>query len=197
MKKFIKKLYVPPRIKSNKEKSIKSQTQKLPQLSGKVAWLIPDQPAYQAYSEAIETFANLYEAPLFTPHITFGSLPNLPVEQLSLALDPVFVNRAPLELEADFVRCSSSPFQNLVHQYKLNNQFNLISQQTETELPGFQAKDEIHISLMYGYIECERIKELSDKAEKNLPKNVRISEYQIIGLADRVEDWKTLYRKSL
>ncbi|CAN5400368.1 hypothetical protein BH23BAC3_BH23BAC3_18630 [soil metagenome] len=121
----------------------------------------------------------------------------MPVEQLSSKLDAVLTGSESIELEADFVRCSSSPFQNLVHQYKLNSQFKAISERAENELSGFQAKDEIHISLMYGFIECNKLEKKADELEKRLPQKVRISEYQIIGLADQVEQWKTLYSKSL
>lgn len=121
----------------------------------------------------------------------------MPVEQLSSKLDDVLSGSETIEPEADYVRCSSSPFQNLVHQYKLNNQFKEISERTENELAGFQAKDEIHISLMYGFIECNKLKEKAEELEKSLPQKVLISEYQIIGLADQVEQWKTLYSKSL
>jgi len=121
----------------------------------------------------------------------------LPVEQLSSILDAVLTGSETIEAEADFVRCSSYPFQNLVHQYKLNSQIKEISERAENELSGFQAKKEIHISLMYGYIECNKLEELTDELEKNLPQKVRISQYQIIGLADQVEQWRALYSKAL
>ncbi len=196
LKKFIKKLYELPHKYSKKEKNIKNQTQTLPSQTGKVVWLIPDQSAYKTYAETIERFANRFNTPLFSPHFTFGSLPDLPVELLSSKLDTVLSGSESIVPEADFVRCSSSPYQNLVHQYKLNKQFKEISERTENVLPGFQAKDEIHISLMYGFIDCNKLEEKVDELEKSLPQKVLISEYQIIGLADRVEQWKTLYSKS-
>lgn len=145
----------------------------------------------------IDSFAIRFNTPVFSPHITFGSLPDLPVGQLSSALDSVFEGSKPIELDADFVRCSTSPFQNLVHQYKLNKPFKEISDRAEKSLSGFRAKDEIHISLMYGYIDCDILEKLINDLVDILPKKVRLSEYQIIGLTGQVRQWKTLYKKSV
>lgn len=112
-------------------------------------------------------------------------------------MDHILTGRGTIQFEADFIRCSSSPYQNLVHQYKINKQYKEFSERAEKKLSGFQAKDEIHISLLYGNIDCKDIEELSGRYEKSFPKKVQIAEYQIIELSGPAEEWKILHRQPI
>lgn len=122
-------------------------------------------------------------------------MPDLPVEQLISELDNI-LNHKFLEFDADSIRCSSNPYQNLVHQYQLNKKFQEIGDMVTKKLPGFQLKDEIHISLMYGKVKCEDLEDLIEELEQVLPTKIRVSEYQIIRAEGRVEQWKTLHRQT-
>ena len=192
-KKYIKKLSA--QLKTSKKKNIISKSgQKLPSQSGKVAWLIPAKAEYEIYSESIELLSKRFNTPVFSPHMTFGSLPGLPAEDIAEAFGPMVNDLKTLRFTSDYIRCSSNPYQNLVHQYRFDGQFRKISETMKSQLPGFEAKKEIHISLMYGYVPCESVGELSDEIGARLPKSTRISELQIIGLADTVSEWKVLHR---
>lgn len=164
-------------------------------MSGKVAWLIPDKPEHHLYSKIIKLLSGRYGTPAFSPHITFGSLPERPVQELSQILDPVLAGAPPVELTSDFLRCSSNPYQNLVHQLKMSPVVKKLGDEVARLLPGFRPKDEIHISLMYGRVECGEIENHHAEIEKLLPDKIRISGHKIIGLSGSIDDWSTLHYK--
>lgn len=129
--------------------------------------------------------------------MTFGSLPDLPAEGIAPALEHILDDVETLRFVSDYIRCSANPFQNLVHQYKLDKQFKKISEGLKNLLPGFEPKEEIHISLMYGYVPCDIAEKQGAELEAQLPLSTRISEIQIIGLAGKVSEWKVLHRHSV
>jgi hypothetical protein len=195
-KKFIKRQYALHRT-SKKKNPINTSGKKLPPQSGKVAWLIPDKPEYEIYSESIELLSNRFNTPLFSPHMTFGSLPDLPAEEIAPAFEHILDDLETLRFISDYIRCSATPYQNLVHQYKLDEQFRKVSKGLKSHLPGFEPKEEIHISLMYGYVPCDIAEKQGTELETRLPLSTRISEIQIIGLAEKVSEWKVLHRHSV
>ena len=151
-------------------------------------------PERRLYSKIIGSLSDKFGTPLFSPHITFGSLPDRPVSELSQILDSILLaNKSPLELTPDFLRCSSNPHQNLVHQLKMSPAVETLGHEAARMLPGFKPKDEIHISLMYGRVECNEIENHHAEIEKLLPGKIQVSGYKIIGLSGSVDDWTTLH----
>jgi len=126
--------------------------------------------------------------------MTFGTLPGLPTGEIAPAFGQIVDELETIRFISDYIRCSTRPYQNLVHQYKLDSQFRRISQRLKARLPGFEPKEEIHISLMYGYVPCDTAEKKGAELEARLPFSTRISEIQIIGLAEEVADWRILHR---
>jgi len=154
-------------------------------------------PERQLYSEIIGSLSDKFGTPLFSPHITLGSLPDRPVSELSRILDTILTNTSPIELKPDFMRCSSNPYQNLVHQLKMSPIVKAMGKEAARKLPGFKPKKEIHISLMYGRVGCGEIEEYRDDMQKLLPGKIQVSCHKIIGLSGSVDGWSTLHCQTM
>ncbi|WP_158551388.1 hypothetical protein [Rhodohalobacter sp. SW132] len=160
-------------------------------------WLIPSDPARQLYRNAIDHFSALYGTPEFTPHLTFGSLPEISSEKLESILKKYSSQINSLELEADFLRCSSNPFRNLVHQLTVSDRYRELAEGLVSEIPDFRPKRELHISLKYGYDHCAELDRVFGESNLQLPDKIRFSAIEMISLGSTVEDWKVLFRKTI
>jgi len=65
------------------------------------------------------------------------------------------------------------------------------------KIPGFEGKNEHHVSLLYGNVECNNLKNIMPELEKHLPGIFTVSEFRIIALNTEVKNWKTLYIQTI
>lgn len=63
--------------------------------------------------------------------------------------------------------------------------------------PGFIAKEEHHVSLLYGTAECSELEQWIPDLEKKVPGKLSVAEFRIVGLEPEVKNWKTLYSQSI
>jgi hypothetical protein len=102
-----------------------------------------------------------------------------------------------LSIQTDHIRCSDHPYQNLVHQCNYEPVMNRLYADLADRAPGFIAKEEHHVSLLYGTVECSEIEQWIPDLEKTLPGILSVAEFRIVGLEPEVKNWKTLYSQSI
>lgn len=93
--------------------------------------------------------------------------------------------------------CWSSPYQNLIHSLGAEVVRKTIEDIFQKAGKGLSLKDEFHVSLLYGGIECTKLKEEMKKLYIKLPDRIHFNEARIIELGERVKDWKTIAKKKI
>jgi len=124
-------------------------------------------------------------------------LPDIPAEKVESILNKYSVQFQNLQLRTDFLRCSSNPFRNLVHQLKINGTYQAAAETFSSAIPDFHPKKELHISLKYGFEDCAELDRAWRKINIQLPQKVVFSSIDIIRLGKSVEEWKSVFSKTI
>lgn len=171
---------------------------RLPELSGRVLWLIPSGSIISTYQREISRLADRFKTTAFYPHLTLGSLPIDSLESTISKVRGVFNNnRSDFTLSHKSVNCSSSPYQNLVHSLLPDLKMQRLQSDLKVVMPNYSSKKEYHISLMYGRVSCDKLTEESEFLALKLPQTIHFTKIRMIELTERPEFWKTVWETNI
>ncbi|WP_340103391.1 hypothetical protein [Rhodohalobacter sp. 8-1] len=167
----------------------------MPKLNGLVFWLIPSELFAQFYRKEIERFSLRFKTTKFVPHLTLGHLDNGSVQEIKSGSLKSF-----LSADGDLIKaihshpeCRTEPYQNLIHVLNGSDQIEQFQSELKNLVPGYQPKEEYHISLMYGEIPCRALVHEINNLSKRLPEKVSFSKINLIELSGQPGSWKTLW----
>lgn len=159
---------------------------------------MPSDSFFSIYQEEIKRLADQFNTISFIPHLTFGGLPDEPLElTVSKIRDLLKTRQRPFSMNHKSVDCSASPYQNFIHSLLPGKNIRLLQSDIKSVLTKYNPKMEYHISLMYGYISCDKLSEESDYLSIKLPETVHFNGLRIIELAEQPEFWKTVWETNI
>jgi len=167
----------------------------LPQLSGTVLWLIPSVRDTSAFRKEIVRLSDHFNTVRFLPHLTLGRLPD------SSTKDDIYSPKESIrfnKLDAicayfDALRCTDNPYQNLVASLEPSPALDRLQSEIEMLIPGYIRKSEYHVSLMYGYVPCDKImNKLTDLTDR-LPQEVCFTKLSAVELKGGPESWHSVW----
>lgn len=167
----------------------------LPQLSGTVLWLIPSAKGASAFRKEIVRLSDHFNTVQFLPHLTLGRLPD------SSTKDDIYSPKKSIRFNqsdaicADFdaLRCTDNPYQNLVASLEPSPELDRLQSEIEMLTPGYIRKSEYHVSLMYGYVPCDKIMDQLTDLTERLPQEVCFSKLSAVKLKGGPESWQSVW----
>ncbi|MGB5962564.1 MAG: cyclic phosphodiesterase-like protein [Coleofasciculaceae cyanobacterium] len=165
-------------------------------------WLIPGREDLAYFQEIIDTLAQEYNAPTFTPHVTIYS-GEYALEQLPSIIEQATQEIKSLSLSVEQVLYTEEFTKSLFVQFYQSSTLSQISETLRScaKIPSKFTLNP-HLSLIYQHLTEDIKKELITKI--NLPKSeVFFNEVRVISTSHKVETrkdveiWKLLYTKSL
>lgn len=169
----------------------------LPPLAGYVLWLIPAEPARGIYQKQINRLSELFQTPSFLPHLTVGQFTTSSHDQQCSVLNKFSAPDKEVLFPADRIKCCSTPYQNLIHSLNAETVFQVFDPDLEEGLAGFSLKEEFHVSLLYGSVDCADLESETKYLMERLPDPVPFGEGRIIELGKKVQDWKTVQHQQI
>lgn len=168
----------------------------LPQLSGTVLWLIPSAKDASAFRKEIIRLSDNFSTVQFLPHLTLGRLPDSSTKDDIYSLKKSLQFKLPDDTYAEFdaLRCTDNPYQNLVASLEPTPAVDRLQSEIEILIPGYIRKTEYHVSLMYGYIDCDRIKDKLTGLADRLPQKVHFSKLSAVELKGGPKSWHSLWK---
>lgn len=159
---------------------------------------MPSDSFFSIYQKEIERLADHFNTMPFIPHLTFGGLPDEPLELTVSKFRDVFSKKqGNFTMSHKSVDCSTSPYQNLIHSLLPDTKMHLLQSDFKSLFTNYNPKSEYHISLMYGQVSCDKLTEESDSLTIKLPETILFTGLRIIELADRPELWKTVWETNI
>ncbi|HEY9614092.1 cyclic phosphodiesterase-like protein [Allocoleopsis sp.] len=153
-------------------------------------WLIPSEEDRAFFQEIVDTLAQEYDAPVFTPHVTIYSGECTPEESPSKLLEQATLGVQSFSLKVDKLLYTDEFTKTLFVQFYPNS---LLSQISETLSSRSNNPSEYelnpHLSLIYKYLSEEIKQELITKL--SLPKSdVFFNEVRAISAGNTVKGWE-------
>jgi len=166
-------------------------------------WLIPSQEDLDYFQEIIDTLAQEYDAPTFTPHVTIYSGEYAPDTSLESMVKQATQGIKSFRLSIEQVLYTEEFTKSLFVQFY---QSSILSQITETLRSCTKVPSKFtlnpHLSLIYQHLTEDIKKKLITKI--SLPQSeVLFNEVRVISTASKVEtredveNWQLIYRKNL
>ena len=170
--------------------------QDLPQLNGIVLWLIPSAKDTSVFRKEIIRLSDHFNTVQFLPHLTLGRLPDSSTKDDIYNLKKNLQFNLPDDIYADLdgLRCTDNPYQNLVVSLEPPPALDRLQSAIEMMIPGYVRKSEYHVSLMYGYIHCDRIKDKLTEFADRLPQKVHFSKLSAVELKGGPESWHSIWK---
>jgi len=130
----------------------------------------------------------------FSPHLTMGRLLYDYSELTLFKSMDALLSPAKKQLRAthDDVECRVTPYQKLIHVLKGSKELHQFQAGLKTMIHGYLPKEEYHISLLYGKIDCNALNSEISDLSKRLPKQVRFSKISVIELNGQPDTWRTI-----
>jgi hypothetical protein len=166
-------------------------------------WLIPSAEDRVFFQEIIDTLAQEYDAPAFTPHVTIYSGECAPDESLAELIETAIQGVQSFSLRVDKLLYTDQFTKSLFVQFHPNS---ILSQLSETLRSSSKKPSNFalnpHLSLIYQYLSEEIKKDLATSL--SLPKSeVFFNEVRAISTPERVqnredvESWKVISIREL
>ncbi len=166
-------------------------------------WLIPSEEDRAFFQEIIDTLAQNYDAPVFTPHVTIYSGEYEPDEAIAQLIEKATQGIQSFSLSVEQLLYTDQFTKALFVQFKPNLTLSTLSEtlRSSSKKPSNFGLNP-HLSLIYQYLSEEIKKDLT--ASISLPKSevffneVRaISTPEPVQKREDVENWKVIYAQSL
>lgn len=137
--------------------------------------------------------AGQFSTPVFSPHVTLSGLPSLPASEIVPLLDDLFPDVLPLKVKTGNISCGNNPYQKLIHEIPAFESLYQLAEKVQGQIKEADPrKENFHLSLLYGTMDCENFKAEIPRLEQDLPAEVSLSGYKIVELAANVENWRTI-----
>lgn len=166
-------------------------------------WLLPAQPSLLSLQGQINHWANLYQAPIFMPHITVfvGSSDN--VDKLKEVFTKTVTNFTPLQASASRIEDSDNYFKTLYIQFENNELLKKLNKHLHPLDNNSDYKFNPHLSLLYKKLDRKTKQQLVNEIWSTIkPKIMSFDKIQLWSVTDdeskeAVEKWKPLESYSL
>lgn len=166
-------------------------------------WLIPSDEDRLYFQEIIDTLAQEYDAPAFTPHVTIYSGEYAPKESPTALLEKATQGVQGFSLRVDQLLYTDEYTKSFFVQFHSNSSLSQISEtlRNSSQIPSDFALNP-HLSLIYKHLN-EVIKQ-GLMTRLSLPKSVvffdevqAIATSSIVQSREDVESWKVIYTRKL
>lgn len=141
--------------------------------------------------------SNRFNTTPFSPHLTLGRLLDDSSEEALISLKDRLGTSKFEEIAADSgsLVCSESPYQNLVLGLKNSASLERLQAEIESFTSKYsrKAKEEYHISLMYGSVMCNKLQRETAELIDRLPDQVRFFRVSAIELYGAPESWRSVW----
>lgn len=166
-------------------------------------WLSPAQPSLLSLQGQINHWANLYEAPVFIPHMTVfvGSSDN--VDNLKEVFTKTVTNFTPLQASASGIEHSDNYFKTLYIQFENNELLKKLNKQLHSLDNKSDYAFNPHLSLLYKQLDKKTKQQLAKEIWPTIePKTISFDKIQLLSVTDdetkeAVEKWKIIESYSL
>jgi len=169
----------------------------LPAISGKVLWLLTDNSREPYFYNTISYYSAALNAPLFTPHVTLGRIPDKNMDELLRIVNKLADDFHSFTVGIRDLECRTEPYQKLVLTLNPETTFHSICKEADRCLGGnYSKQNDPHISLLYSHLDCNQIIDKEITARKNIPESAEIFGIALVELQGRPEDWKILVQRN-
>lgn len=166
-------------------------------------WLSPAQPFYLSLQKQIIQLANLYDAPVFMPHMTIfvGNSDNL--DNVKEIFTKTLINFKPLLATASGIEHSDNYFKTLYVQFTNNELLKKLNKQLHSLDSNSDYTFNPHLSLLYKNLSQQTKQQLANEIWTTIePKIISFDKIQLLSVSDEetkeaVEKWKIIESHSL
>lgn len=169
----------------------------MPVISGKVLWLLPDNSREPFFYNTISYCSAVFNAPIFTPHITLGRIPDDKTDESHGIVKEIADHFHSFTFSIIDLECRTEPYQKLVLTLNPEKTFQSICKEVDRYFGGnYSKQNDPHISLLYSHLECNQLKDKEMAIGKNIPEIAEICGIALVELRGRPEEWKILAQKN-
>ena len=152
------------------------------------------------FKKEIDRLNDRFNSVPFSPHLTLGRLSANKTSHdalNSLKEIPDSVLNEKIVSGIDCLKCTASPYQNLVVSLEASDGLARVQQQITLLCPGFIPKEEYHISLLYGSVPCAELNSEKTRLSDKLPEYIRFSSLCLVHLAGGPVSWRILWKRNM
>lgn len=163
-----------------------------------VLWLIPDPKSSKRLGEMIAHFSNIFNTPLFLPHITLARVPNWPLPKIIKQVKQITSECSEFALLMKSPVCGKQPYQTFVSEIHPVPPVLQLSERIDTLFESGSGKREFfHTSLVYGHIPREDLLANYLALKTKLPDKISIQSISLVKVKGEVEEWQTIHNELL
>ena len=154
-------------------------------------WLIPSHPDGALISRSIQSLSKKYLAPIFKPHCTIFS----PIIDINKAQDTIEqFDQKKIQINVESIGESDDIWKTVFLKLVNNSTLKKINALFSQAFPEIYQFDP-HISLIYKKLDAKKRKSIISKLD--MKKSFAIDKISIVCTSGSVENWETVYRKTL
>ena len=158
-------------------------------------WLLPDKSLEPFLRNTIRECSEIFNAPLFDPHITLGRVPDEKLGLVSQFITEIAEKFNPVVLNTQDLQCREEPYQKLVLTLQSEKNYHELCDTFDEFFEGNHSKrEDPHISLFYSYTGCDTIKNKIETIRGNIPNIVESLEIAIVELRGQPAEWNIVER---
>lgn len=155
---------------------------------------MPDRESGRAFSQIISQLAAKFNTPLFKPHITLASSPDLTVSQLTDAASSISNRLSSFTLSVNKPVCGNAPYQRFCCELEPANNLLLAADAADEVLNGGYSKRSFyHISLLYGSTLCRDLHSEFNKISELLPQYLHVQSLAVYRTSGKPSKWRAEY----
>lgn len=169
-----------------------------PKHSKYVLWLLFDFPSNEQLKAYIDRFSERFSTPKFVPHITLGRVPEKSLKELKQLAADLSKKFTGFPTSLGSPECGNVAFQRFTA--PVENPFKVIELSNKfDEICGgeFGKKEDLHVSLLYGEIDCKKLYQFYNSLEFKMPEHLYVQSIGLVDVSQEVGLWDIKYQAEL